>query len=197
MATRNDVVKRLMLLSELHQRDLSESAAKMFMEFLDRYPPEVVIYALNKCSETLRHFPTVAHILNFCNEVDGRPGVEEAWSMIPKDEYGSVVWTDEMATAFGAVRMLIQSDEIAARMAFKEVYERELSDARRKNLPVNWFPSFGFDRTGRERAVLDAVERKRISMNRALLMIPELEERASINPKIEAAIRHAITHEKF
>ena len=71
---------------------------------------------------------------------DGRPGAEEAWSMIPKNESESTVWTAEMSQAFGVCLGLLDSgDKVAARMSFKETYQRRVSQARENGKKVEWF----------------------------------------------------------
>lgn len=109
-------------------------------------------------------------------ENDGRPGVEEAWALIPKTERESAVITDEMATAFGAAQELIDAgDLIAARMAFKEVYQREVTASRAAGRPVHWFASLGHDVAARESALRKAVDLGRLSHQRAVALLPSLD----------------------
>jgi hypothetical protein len=100
---------------------------------------------------------------------DGRPGVEVAWAMCPKDESLSAVWTPEMAEAFGVCReMLAGGDEIAARMAFKEKYLELLAAARLNHVPVKWAVSFGWDKADRVRALSEAVDKKQLTAQNAI-----------------------------
>jgi hypothetical protein len=72
---------------------------------------------------------------------DGRPGVEEAWaiSLAAMDESETVVWTDEMCSAFWICKPILdQGDEVGARMAFKESYNRQVAVARKDGRPVKW-----------------------------------------------------------
>ncbi len=78
-------------------------------------------------------------------------------------------------------------------MAFKEVYEKNLSDARANGRPVKWSPSLGYNRSERKVAVLNAVEKNRITMDHAVMMLPELEDDAPVNPRIAAVLRKAIS----
>lgn len=92
-------------------------------------------------------------------ENDGRPGVEEAWAAVPLDEGATVVWTGEMAEAFGLCSALVNAgDRIGARMAFKEVYIRLVAQARQAGKPVRWIASLGSDIEGRKRALAAAVQ---------------------------------------
>src|ERR1035441_4547510 len=94
---------------------------------------------------------------------DGRPEMEAAWAMCPKNEETSVVWTEEMAEAFGLCRPLLNSgDVIGARMVFKEQYPQIVSRARVEHRPVRWIASLGWDVNDRVRALSEAIQKKRI-----------------------------------
>lgn len=127
-----------------------------------------------------REWVTVKAIIELAGaaEEDGRPGVETAWAMCPKTEEVSVVWTVEMAEAFGLCRQLLRDgDEIAARMVFKENYPAMVSAARAANVPVQWTPSLGWDQADRVRALSEAIEKKRISSQHAFALLgPERQE---------------------
>ena len=103
---------------------------------------------------------------------DGRPEVEAAWAMCPKSEEVSVVWTTEMAEAFGLCRSLLTSgDEIGARMVFKEQYPQIVSKARLNHVPPQWIVSLGWDATLRVPALAEAVAKKRITADHALELL--------------------------
>ena len=105
---------------------------------------------------------------------DGRPEPEEAWALCPKTEEASIVWTDEMATAFGVARsLLLDGNPIAARMAFLEKYESEVTAARLELRPVSWRTSLGSDKTDRIRALAEAVAAGRIPAEHALSLVGE------------------------
>jgi len=169
-------------MGEIYSRTVSDAAAMMFLADLSSYPSDQIKIALQKCRQELRAFPTVADVL--ARIPDGRPGVEEAWAMIPKDEESSVVWTDEMAEAMASARpLLMEGDPVAARMAFKETYTKLVSANRGK--PVRWWASFGFEKSGREAVVRDAVDRGRLTQSEAQLLLPEYE--ASHSPRKQIA----------
>ncbi len=95
---------------------------------------------------------------------DGRPGVEEAWAMVPQSEAETVVWTKEMAEAYGVAAPLINAgDRIAARMAFKEAYSRAMTLAKASGRPVVWLICLGSDWEQRKRALAAAADAGRIS----------------------------------
>lgn len=108
--------------------------------------------------------PKPAHIIEQIQgrmQDDGRPGPEEAWARASRarDEADTVVWTNECRQAwFVASDVMKMGDEVGARMAFKEVYNRLVSEARARREPVAWEVSEGFDSDRRMAAISEAVE---------------------------------------
>lgn len=96
---------------------------------------------------------------------DGRPGEDEAWAIaLPaRDEFVSVVWTQEIAHAWTAARPVLDlGDEVGARMAFRQTYSRLVGEARASARPAEWTLAEGFDVDGRKRAMTTAVEQGRL-----------------------------------
>lgn len=168
MKASQGLIKAIAVTAEIMNKDFSEDAARLLAEELAEYPEPAVLVALSKCRRELKYFPTLSEIIERIN--DGRPGPQEAWAMIPKDESASVVWTDEMAEAFGVARSLLP-DEIAARMAFLESYKTLVSNARNEKRDVWWTPSFGTDKSGREAAVIVAVQKGRLHADRGEFLL--------------------------
>jgi hypothetical protein len=188
-------------LASMHGRPLNAMAARMFLNALSKYPEHLVVEALEKCSIELRTFPTLADIISRIQQMDGRPGVEEAWSMCPKTEAQSVVWTEEIRDAFlkAAIR-LIDTDEIAARMAFKEKYTKLLSEARYKNIPAKWEVSLGHEKTGREKAINTAIGKGILTQQEARMLLPDnsqefnvSEESKDFGKKLLEQVNHEIS----
>ena len=99
---------------------------------------------------------------------DGRPGAEEAWALALKstDEADTVVWTVEMAEAWGIARSVFDlGDEVGARMAFKETYLRLVDVSRRQRKPIEWVVSLGFDQARRDPVIAEAVALGRLDAN--------------------------------
>lgn len=103
------------------------------------------------------------------NGSDGRPSSDEAWSIAwgARDERETVVWTDEIAQAWASVRQLAESDKIGARMAFREVYDRLVDEARRMGEAPSWRVCEGFDPERRSAAVRHAVDLLRLPASAA------------------------------
>jgi hypothetical protein len=93
--------------------------------------------------------------------------------MLPRDEAATILWTDEMRSAWGiALPLLNAGEDIPARMAFKEAYIKAVAAARDTGVPTNWQASLGHDADEREAVVRDAVERGLISSDHATNLLP-------------------------
>lgn len=177
MATKTDVAKAVAAMAAIHGRQLTEDAVDMILGDLSEYAPDAVLNALSACRKEVRGFPTIADIVGRIEASDGRPGVEEAWAMIPQDEATSVVWTSEMATAYGLAHPLIrEGDQVGARMAFKEKYLAEVKTARDQRRPARWMLVRGNDKASIRAALQDAIDKGRLPQGSMSLYAPELVE---------------------
>ena len=131
-----------------------------WLDILKPFPLRVIRAALaGYCDENSEFAPVPAAIAKRCTLLDGRPGAEEAWAiaLASRDEADTVVWTTEIAEAFGVCSTVLNTgDEVGARMAFKDAYNRLVTAARLRNLPAQWSVSLGWDITKREAAVTKA-----------------------------------------
>lgn len=157
-----------------------------------------------------RFVPTPADILlqiEGAAKADGRPGPEEAWAVSLRcaDEAATVVWTDEMAQAWGIALPIFQrGDEVGARMAFKESYTRLVEDARKARRPAAWNASLGHDLEMRSKALQEAAALGRLTHHDALALpgpraeIPLLamvaDETSEIPDHARAALRRIAEH---
>ncbi|MBF3951887.1 hypothetical protein ISG27_12655 [Burkholderia pseudomallei] len=171
MAT-SRVLEAIAVTAELCGKVFSPAAARQFAADLSPYPEAQVLGALERCRREVRGILTLADVISRLD--DGRPGADEAWAMIPRDETQSVVWTDEMAEAYGVARPLLAVGEpIAARVAFRECYARVVTLARCEQRATQWRLSPGYDPAGRELAVSDAVSKGRLTPQQAMRLLPD------------------------
>lgn len=168
-----DILRAVAVCAELTGTELSEAAARIFADDLSAYPKPAVLRALERCRREVRGRLVLADVLERVVEQDGRLSADEAWALCTFDEAASVVWTDEIAAAWG-VAYPLRDDVTAARMAFRKAYEREVAEARREGVPVKWRPSLGTDASGREAALRQAVELGRLTRARAVSLLPRL-----------------------
>jgi hypothetical protein len=166
------LLQAIAVTSELTSTPLSEPAARVMAQDLANYPEPQVLGALMRCRRELRpHSLTIEAVLTRLD--DGRPGPEEAWAMIPRDEASSVVWTDEMAQAWGIAQPLLdEGDQIAARMAFLERYRKLIQAARDASTPVKWTPSLGQNPSGRESVLIEAARLGRLTVQHVAKLLP-------------------------
>lgn len=175
-----NLAKAVAVTAELTGTVLSEAAIQVLLADLARYPESQVMGALTRCRRELKGRMSPGDIISRLD--DGRPGVEEAWAMVPKGEAESVVWTEEMARAMSSIHDLLDSgDAVAARMAFKEVYQRLCQDARDKCIPVAWSVSLGWDTSGREAVIRAAVEKGRLTSAQATVYLPGFTETKALD----------------
>lgn len=121
--------------------------------------------------------PVPNSIVARCRLLDGRPLDDEAWALAlaSRDEAETVVWTDEMAQAFLQCQTVLASgDEVGARMAFKDAYNRLVATARAENRPAVWSVSQGWDVQRRAAAINQAVIAGRLPAPQAVALLPNL-----------------------
>lgn len=160
------LLEAIAVTAELCGRTFSPPAAKMFAHDLMRFPEEHVLEALTRCRREVRGVLTVADVVSRLD--DGRPGLDEAWAMIPRDESVTIVWTDEMAEAWGIAKPLLDAgDKVGARLAFREAYGRILTTARSTAREPHWQVSYGTDPNSSLLALLDAVDKHRLTREQA------------------------------
>jgi hypothetical protein len=183
MKPTEQLLQALAVTVELTGTELSKAAARVMAYDLARYPEAQVIGALDRCRRELRGRLTIADVL--ARLEDGRPGPEEAWSMIPRDEAASVFWTEEMRQAYAvAAPLLAAGDAVPARMAFLERYRALVLEAREAGRPVEWTFSPGTDKSARELVLLDAVEKGRLSADLARDLLPYHREDEGLNGRL-------------
>ena len=168
-----ELVQAIAVTAELTGTPLTEAGAEAMAIDLAEMPRSAVLVALRKCRRELKGRLTLSAVIERID--DGRPGAEEAWAMMPFDEAQSVVWSDEMAQAFGICGPLLdRGDKVAARMAFKEAYAGLVARSRDAGVPVRWTPSLGHDAAGRAAVINRAVEAGRLSISHATDIAPLL-----------------------
>jgi hypothetical protein len=185
MSVNPDVTRLMIAMAAYYGQKIEDHVLLMYAEDLADIPLESLKQAFQQIRRDpkVTRFPLPAMVRDRVS--DGRPGAEEAWALCPKDEFTSVVWTDEVAQAFGAARVLLEEDPIAARMAFKESYARIVSEAKASGRAPKWEASLGHDKSGRESALREAVNRGRLSLEYAKSIVPEIDA-----PKRQVLISH-------
>lgn len=165
------LAEAIFLTAEVCGQPLSQAAAAMLAHDLADFDEAVILAALARCRRALQGPLTIAGILARID--DGRPEAEEAWGLLPRSESDSVVWTDEMAQAWGITQPLLNAGDMeAARNLFCEAYAKAVLDARIRQEPVHWVPSLGSDVASRTSVLRDAVHKHRLSVTHVEELLP-------------------------
>lgn len=169
------LVEALAATAEIMGQAISPTACAMMAKDLASHPLEIVLEALAEVRRTHTGRLTLAVIEKAVEKLrpDGRPGADEAWAMLPRDEYATSVMTQEMAQAMAVAKPLMdEGDLTAARLAFREAYTRIVAESKRAGMPAQWFASLGFDPAGRAPALAEAARLNRTSAGHALSLMP-------------------------
>lgn len=156
------VVPELTAAAALTGTTLADYAIDAYLEDLADYPPEVVVAALRRTRREVRQL-TLASVIERIEQADEHPGADAAWALCPMSEAETALMTEPMRLAFAIAFPLVQRDRVAARMAFKDAYERIVSDHRMRKVPVRWWPTFGTDPGLRASAIAEAVQKGKMS----------------------------------
>lgn len=167
-----DLITAVKATYEVIGQDISDLAIQAVVMELKAFPEPAAMQALTRCRKELRKI-TLADILE--RIPGGHPKAEEAWAMVSQvmqDERTSIVWTDEMAEAYG-VACRLSDDMVAARMAFKEAYTSAVNQARTTQPKPTWKISLGHDPYSRHHAVEQAVSKGLITQEHGRKLLPD------------------------
>ena len=142
-----------------------------FVEALSKYPLEDALKALHAVAMTEDRL-TMAKLNKHLQAQDGRPSVDQAWYLMPKDEYVSAVVTPEMSQSWAACSaQYYGGDKKNAEIAFKREYKSLLEAARTSGMPCDWTFSPGFDIQNRNLVAMESALNKHISVDDAMMYI--------------------------
>lgn len=170
---RAEIAAAIVVTAEVVGHEISPTAAKAMSAQLASYRRADIDVALSKCQRECRARLTLAAILE--RMPGGHVGADEAWAIASRgeDESATVVWTDEIAEAFGVARgLLLNGDAVGARMAFRETYSRMTQEARDAGRKPKWWPTLGHDPRSRESAIREAVAMGRLTADGAQRYLP-------------------------
>lgn len=160
------ILEALAVTAEVCGTEISKGAALVMEADLSAYPEDAVLHALTRVRREHKGRLSLAAILE--RLPDERPGAEEAWGMLPKDERDTAVLTEEINRAAGiAGAVYLDGDKVGARMAFREAYTKIVADNKAMGIPVKWVVSLGWDKDSRVEPIADAVKMGRITAQEA------------------------------
>lgn len=188
MLNENDMewlIRQIIGTAELLGQEIKPAAAAMLAEDLSSYPRPVLAAALSRVRTEHTGRLTPKAIIDRIDEAMGRPGANEAWAVAVKamDERTTVVWTDEMAQAWGMAKPIADGgDMVGARMAFIGAYERLVRTAREERRMPTVTVSLGHDAAGRTAAVEKAVQLGYMPADQAQQYLPAPAATPGFNP---------------
>lgn len=166
-----ELLEAITVAAELTSTQLSDTAKAAMVEDLLAYPEAAVMMALTRCRRELSGRLTLAAILERIKACDGRPTANEAWAIALRgfDESQTIITNEEISEGMRAARPILDAgDEVGARMAFRDAYERVVSEHRDAGIAPGWYPSLGTDVGSREAEITEASERGLIDKVRYL-----------------------------
>ena len=187
---KDQIVEALAVVAELTGTELSQAAMRVMVEDLAVHPTGDVLTALDRCRRECRHRLTLADVLD---RLPNRPpGPEEAWELVvaarPWEEGATVVLPRAILASFP---FALWPDRVAARMAFREAYPRNV-----ERFAGEMAVSLGWDPEGRDNAIIEAVQAGLLSRDDALLHLPQLPvERLPQPPHAAAEPARELAHE--
>lgn len=164
MTSPGKLARAVIVAAEVCGTELSTLAAETMARVLSDYPSADVARALQRAQREVSGRLTLAAILQRIDS--GHLSPDEAWALAStaRDEAATVVWTAEIAGAYGvAVPLLAQGDQVAARMSFLAAYRAALQRAQDARNAPRWYASIGHDQRARTGALVTAAECGRLS----------------------------------
>lgn len=175
-----NILKAIITTAHITGSELPDDAYKVMLSDLSEYTEQQVLSALVRVRKECKGRLTLASIIERIDT--GWISADEAWGEFPKEEHESGCITDQMANAWGVASSLYEmGDKVAARMAFKAAYEREVAKAKEAGLKPRWYVSGGSDVHLREQAASEALRKGRIGVESAINhMLPDMRAKVLI-----------------
>lgn len=191
-----ELLMAIAVTAEACGRTFSEAAARQFATDLSAYPQDKVLIALHRCRMEVKTYLTPAHVFERIS--DDRLGSDEAWSigLRGRDESETVITTPEILEAMSAARPVLEmGDEVGARMAFKDTYNRLVAEARVAGRPIHWIPTLGWDLGKRQAALREAVSAGLLPAPKAeAMLLPPPPKKADTDPEGLARLKAAVAN---
>jgi len=177
MAKSKEIVEAVALLTaEFDDLRVDEIRLDMWKRKLASFPDGVVLRAAEAHITGSKFKPQLADIIERCRAqvTGGWLGADEAWSRMPKTESESAMLTNEISEALGVASPLLEvGEKNAARMAFRDCYNRLVERAKAEGRMPVYFASFGTDAAGRVSVLAKAVTEGQLTIDRATELLPE------------------------
>jgi hypothetical protein len=150
---------------------LSPGAMTMCFDALSRFPLDVVLLAIKRHVAIGKFAPIPKDVIDILETGNTHVGADEAWAIALEslDECSTVAMTKEIAEALHIAKPVLDiSDEIGARMTFKDAYNRILKIAEKPQ----WYLSLGHDQATRDYGIKKAIQLGRLTSEQAARYLP-------------------------
>lgn len=174
-----DLLEQLYATAEVLGSEIKPSAATLMIRDLRDHKRGEIEQALARCRAEINGRLTLAAILERIPSANAHLTPNEAWSVVleAQDERRTILWTDEIATAAGVARPILdEGDRVGARMAFIAAYEREITVARVEGRGPRWWPSLGESKEMRREAIEKGIEKGLLSAPSIEHLLPAPEQ---------------------
>lgn len=175
----DQVLELVYATAEVLGQEIRPAAAVLITDDLSGYPFAEIRRALARCRAELHGKLTLAAIVDRLPSANKHLLPNEAWALALRstDESETVVWTPEIARAFGVAKpVLIGGDQVGARMAFLAAYEREAETAKAEGRQPVWQVSLGHDQQRREMVLQEAVDAGKLAAPKVAHLLPPPEK---------------------
>lgn len=173
MATLNDWVELLQGTAEAVGFPISQTCADMMALDLGGYEFDQVKAACAKCRRELKFRLTLSDIIDRLQAEDGRPGPDEAWLMVMKDDDYSQLTNNEIDEASKGVMEAIRAgNAFGAERSFKELYPKVVKKAREQGRIPVYRVSIG-QLGGNEQAISEGLKSGVLAINYLEANFPE------------------------
>ena len=147
--------------------EISENTAAIMAADLSAFSKPQLQQALHRVRMEATGKLNTKIILDQLDAAYGRPGADEAWALALKarDEHATVIWNNEIQEAWAAIGSMVHGkDQVGARMAFKDAYQRVVLNARGDQRMPQPVVAIGFDKAQRLSVVTEAFAQGRIGI---------------------------------
>lgn len=163
-------------LFEVYNQDISQVKINIYWSTLGQYPIQSLKAAANAWVRKSGFMPKPADLIKILGGSNRHLSADEAWALaiMASDEANTIVWTKEMAQAWGLAQVVYNNgDHIGARRTFIERYERLVDESTLFNKPIEIFVSLGFDKSKRIEAINNAVFSGLLAYDKAAHYLPK------------------------
>jgi hypothetical protein len=171
-------------------------ALRFWWSALENYSYQDVKKAVHAEVGSTSYLITPAGVLKHLTVDNFRLSADEAWAIAVQanDESATVVWTNEIAEAWGVSQTI--DDKVGARMAFKSAYERITEQAIKNGVITSWTVTLGSDPEQRKQALETAESKGILTHDRVEKLLPTPDKPLADNVVALLTNKKPVDHDK-